>query len=114
MGDALHMAWERMDRTSKDVRMLLDNFEDTEAWHNKFIEADRANNDAVNEYLCMTTKPKTEAQVMAEVTDQLIGCFAKRPVPTNPATLEGQAWGEYRAHGGKLDFTAWQEQGERA
>lgn len=23
-----------------------------------------------------------------------------------------QAWGEYKAHGGKLDFTAWQEQKE--
>jgi hypothetical protein len=24
-----------------------------------------------------------------------------------------QAWSEYRAHGGKLDFTAWQEKQER-
>ena len=25
---------------------------------------------------------------------------------------EAQAWGEYRTHGGKLDFTAWQEKCE--
>jgi hypothetical protein len=29
------------------------------------------------------------------------------------AQEKAQAWGEYRTHGGKLDFTAWEEMQER-
>jgi len=41
-----------------------------------------------------------------------LGAFDAYVMDAQEAQEKSQAWHEYRAHGGKLDFTAWEESNE--